>query len=160
MVKWSIFCCKRARMAKLLSVSSNNFSRNIEMNLVKIITDKLRSYNIAHRELVPNTIHDTSQYANNRAELPHQQTRIRKRGRGWSRLNDSWMCLVPCTIYLILAVIECPPVIIGIWNKGPLRLGKSNGSLKSAITVFRSFWKVNLAIPIRVILRIRRQMAS
>jgi putative transposase len=34
----------------------------------RIITDKLRSYGVAHRELLPDTIHDTSQYANNRAE--------------------------------------------------------------------------------------------
>jgi putative transposase len=31
----------------------------------KIVTDKLRSYDVAHRELVHDTIHDTSQYANN-----------------------------------------------------------------------------------------------
>ena len=37
----------------------------------KIVTDKLRSYGVAHRELIPDTIHDTSQYANNRAELSH-----------------------------------------------------------------------------------------
>jgi len=30
----------------------------------KIVTDKLRSENIAHRELISETIHDTSQYAN------------------------------------------------------------------------------------------------
>ena len=46
----------------------------------KIVTDKLRSYDVAHRELVPDTIHDTSQYANNRAELSHQPTRVRERG--------------------------------------------------------------------------------
>ena len=34
----------------------------------KIVTDKLRSYPAAHREVMPETIHDTSQYANNRAE--------------------------------------------------------------------------------------------
>ena len=45
----------------------------------KIVTDKLRSYGVAHRELIPNTIHDTSQYANNRAELSHQPTRVRER---------------------------------------------------------------------------------
>ena len=28
-----------------------------------IVTDKLRSYGVAHRELIPDTIHDTSQYA-------------------------------------------------------------------------------------------------
>jgi len=37
----------------------------------KIVTDRLRSYGVAHRELIPDTIHDTSQYANNRAELSH-----------------------------------------------------------------------------------------
>ena len=46
----------------------------------KIVTDKLRSYGVAHRELMPETIHDTAQYANNRAELSHQPTRVRERG--------------------------------------------------------------------------------
>jgi len=45
----------------------------------KIVTDKLKSYGVAHRELIPDTIHDTSQYANNRAELSHQPTRVRER---------------------------------------------------------------------------------
>ena len=45
----------------------------------KIVTDKLRSYGVAHRELTPEAIHDTSQYANNRAELSHQPTRVRER---------------------------------------------------------------------------------
>lgn len=48
--------------------------------LRKIVTDKLRSYVVAHRELAPDTTHDTSQYANNRAELSHQPTRVRERG--------------------------------------------------------------------------------
>ena len=46
----------------------------------KIVTDKLRSYGVAHRELIPESIHDTSQYANNRAELSHEPTRVRERG--------------------------------------------------------------------------------
>lgn len=46
----------------------------------KIVTDKLRSYGVAHRELIPESIHDTSKYANNRAELSHQPTRVRERG--------------------------------------------------------------------------------
>jgi putative transposase len=45
----------------------------------KIVTDKLKSYGVAHRELIPDTIHDRSQYANNRAELSHQPTRARER---------------------------------------------------------------------------------
>jgi len=44
-----------------------------------IVTDKLRSYGIAHRELIPDAIHDTAQYANNKAELSHQPTRVRER---------------------------------------------------------------------------------
>jgi transposase-like protein len=38
------------------------------------------SYGVAHRELIPNAIHDTSRYANNRAEVSHQPTRARERG--------------------------------------------------------------------------------
>ena len=46
----------------------------------RIVTDKLRSYGVAHRELMPDVIHDNGQYANNRAELSHQPTRVRERG--------------------------------------------------------------------------------
>jgi putative transposase len=46
----------------------------------KIVSDKLRSYGVAHRELIPGVIHDTSQYANNRAEQSHEATRVRERG--------------------------------------------------------------------------------
>jgi putative transposase len=46
----------------------------------KIVTDKLRSYGVAHRELMPDVIHDNSQYANNRAEQSHEPTRVRERG--------------------------------------------------------------------------------
>lgn len=46
----------------------------------RIVTDKLRSYGVAHRELIPETIHDTTQYANNRCELSHEPTRVRERG--------------------------------------------------------------------------------
>jgi putative transposase len=45
-----------------------------------IVTDKLRSYGVAHRELMPDVIHDNSLYANNRAEQSHEATRVRERG--------------------------------------------------------------------------------
>ena len=54
----------------------------------KNVTDKLRSYGVAHRELIPDTIYDTSQYANNRAELSHQPARVRE--RGMRRLKSPW----------------------------------------------------------------------
>ena len=57
----------------------------------RIITDKLRSYGVAHRELIPDTIHDTSQYANNRAELSHQSTRVRERSMRLSTIYSTWV---------------------------------------------------------------------
>ena len=45
-----------------------------------IVTDKLRSYGAAHRELIPETVHSTQQYENNRAEQSHEATRVRERG--------------------------------------------------------------------------------
>ena len=44
------------------------------------MTDKLRSYGVAHRELIPETIHSTQQYENNRVEQSHEATRVRERG--------------------------------------------------------------------------------
>jgi putative transposase len=46
----------------------------------KIVTDKLRSYGVAHRELIPGTIHSTQQYEKNGAEQSHEATRARERG--------------------------------------------------------------------------------
>jgi putative transposase len=48
-----------------------------------IVTDKLRSYGVAHRELMPDTTHNTEQYANNRAEQSQSLPRfmgMRRRG--------------------------------------------------------------------------------
>jgi len=54
----------------------------------KIVTDKLRSYSVAHRELIPETIHSTEQYENNRAEQSHEATRVRERGMRWSDISE------------------------------------------------------------------------
>ena len=50
--------------------------RKHKVELRKIVTDKLRSYNAAHSELIPEVIHDISQYANNRWELSHEPTQV------------------------------------------------------------------------------------
>ena len=56
----------------------------------RLVTDKLRSYAAAHREVMPNTLHDTSQYANNRAELSHEPTRQRERTmRGFKSMGQA-----------------------------------------------------------------------
>jgi putative transposase len=60
------------RFFKRLLRSSGNEPR-------RIVTDKLLSYPVAHRELIPDTIHSTKQYENNRAEQPHEATRARER---------------------------------------------------------------------------------
>ena len=44
----------------------------------RLVTDKLRSYAAAHREMMLNKLHDTSQYANNRIELSREPTRQRE----------------------------------------------------------------------------------
>ncbi len=46
---------------------------------LRLVTDKLRSYGAAHRTTMPSVRHDTRQYANNRAEVSHQPTRLRER---------------------------------------------------------------------------------
>jgi len=44
-----------------------------------IVTDKLRSYAAAKREIMPSAEHRRSKYLNNRAEVSHQPMRRRER---------------------------------------------------------------------------------
>ena len=44
-----------------------------------IVTDKLRSYGAAKREILPGVGHHQSRYLNNRAEVSHHPTRRRER---------------------------------------------------------------------------------
>lgn len=44
-----------------------------------IVTDKLKSYTAAKREVLPGVEHRQSRYLNNRAEVSHQPTRRRER---------------------------------------------------------------------------------
>ena len=46
---------------------------------LKIVTDKLKSYQAALREVAPSLSHITDQYENNRAEASHQQSRQQER---------------------------------------------------------------------------------
>jgi putative transposase len=43
-----------------------------------LVTDKLRSYDAAHRSIMPTVCHINHVYANNRAEVSHQPTRQRE----------------------------------------------------------------------------------
>jgi len=53
--------------------------RNQGKEPFRIVTDKLKSYGAALRIVLPDVMHDTRRYANNRAEVSHQQTRQRER---------------------------------------------------------------------------------
>ena len=51
----------------------------------RLTTDKLSCYPPAIRDVMPESVHDTSQYANNRAERSHQPIRQRRRpAEGWA----------------------------------------------------------------------------
>jgi len=57
---------------------------NLGVGSGMIVTEKLRSYGVAHRELIPEAIHRTGQYENNRAEqseccITHEVTRVREK---------------------------------------------------------------------------------
>jgi putative transposase len=41
----------------------------------QLVTDKLRTYAAAHREVFPSVMHRTGRYENNRVEVSHQHTR-------------------------------------------------------------------------------------
>jgi putative transposase len=45
----------------------------------QLVTDKLRTYQAAHREVFPSVVHRTGRYENNRAEVSHQHTREQER---------------------------------------------------------------------------------
>ena len=45
----------------------------------QLITEKLRSYPAAHREIFPYVVHRTGQYENNRADVSHPHTREQER---------------------------------------------------------------------------------
>jgi putative transposase len=53
----------------------NNHNHEIRI----VTTDKLRSYNVAHRKLIPGLRHRKDQYSNNRAEQSPERTRVRER---------------------------------------------------------------------------------
>jgi putative transposase len=83
----------------------------------KIVTDKLRSYGVAHRELMPDVIHSTTRYANNRASnhmrRPGCESEECEDLSLPTRLSDSWVYMPPFSIYstsgdiwLKLSIIE------------------------------------------------------
>jgi putative transposase len=61
-----------------------------------VVTDKLRSYGAAHREVMPSVEHRRSRYLNNRAENSHQPTRQRERAMKGLRSVGSAQRFLAC----------------------------------------------------------------
>jgi putative transposase len=57
----------------------NNLLKGQQTTTMKIVTDKLRSYSAANRDIMPSVGHSTQQYENNRCELSHQPGRQQER---------------------------------------------------------------------------------
>ena len=81
----------------------------------KLVTDKLRSYGAAHRNIMPSVDHNTAQYANNLAEVSHQPTRQRERQmRGFKSAGQAQRFL------------SVPGVIRNLINLGRHQLSSAN----------------------------------
>ena len=63
---------------------------------IKIVTDKLSSYPVDHRKVMPEVIHVTGRYANSRVEQSHEVIRVRERGmRRFKSVRQAQLFLGP-----------------------------------------------------------------
>jgi putative transposase len=67
------------RNAKAAKRFFRRLLRGLQFSPHTIVTDKLRSYGAAKRDVIPDVEHRQSRYLNNRAENSHQPTRRRER---------------------------------------------------------------------------------
>ena len=61
----------------------------------RIVTDGLRSYGVAQREVLPDVRHRTSRYLNNRAENSHRPTHRRERQMQWFKSAEQAQRFLP-----------------------------------------------------------------
>jgi len=78
-VSFSTFLSGAAEIRRPRRGSSSDCSGSLQYVPRAIITDKLGSYGVAKREVLPNVEHRRSRYLNNRAENSHRPTRRRER---------------------------------------------------------------------------------
>ena len=94
-----------------------------------MITDKLRSYAAAKREMMPSVEHRKHKGLNNRAENFHQPTRRRERQMSGSsrpaRRNASCLRMAGSATCSSFAVTECPPTSIDLPGPKPSLSGRS-----------------------------------
>jgi putative transposase len=65
-----------------------------------IVTDKLRSYGVAQRRLLPGVEHRQSRYLNNRAENSHRPTRRRERQMQRFKSPDQAQCFLSAHAFI------------------------------------------------------------
>ena len=88
----------------------------------QLVTDKLRSYSAAHREVMPSVVHDTDQYRNNLAEVSHEPTRQRERQmRKFQNRAPSGVVLSRCHLQRL------PRFIHSGWPSGRGKLIRNSG---------------------------------
>ena len=73
---------------------------------MRLVTDKLGSYRVAHRDLMPLVTHDTRRYANNRAEVSHQPTRQRERQTSRHPTTRSGSCTSTVSFRIYFAWVD------------------------------------------------------
>nr|WP_147465057.1 DDE-type integrase/transposase/recombinase [Pseudoroseomonas wenyumeiae] len=71
--------CAEHRNATAAKRFFKHLLAGLEYKPRRIVTDGLRSYGVAQREILPAVRHRTSRYLNNRAENSHRPTRRRER---------------------------------------------------------------------------------
>jgi putative transposase len=83
-----------------------------------IVTDKLKSYAAAKREILPHTEHRQGRYLNNRAEVSHQPTRRRERQmqrfRSASHAQRFSPAIAGSTTTFSFVVTASPPPLIAL----------------------------------------------
>ena len=91
----------------------------------RLVTDKLGSYRVAQRDVMPGVTHDTTQYANNRAEVSHQPTRHQERQSG-ARLH------LTCPRPAVLARSRCHSESVSR-GSAPAQVGSSSDAASTII---------------------------
>ena len=81
----------------------------------KIVTDKLRSYGVAHRELIPDTIHSTEQYKNNRAENRMKRPESGSEGCVVRHPDGSNRQARPRDFWVLMLQFPTYSISVGIW---------------------------------------------
>ena len=122
--------------------------------LRKIVTDRLGSYGVDHRELLPDAIHDTSRYANKRAELSHQPTPGERAGYASIHIDAASPAIPGCPFGCLHPVQPGPALDVGralspVQTTRLCVLGVCDRNVIAIFPGVRTGSIVNLSVPCR-----------